>query len=859
MSYYDKKHSISGDFEESYKAIASEKGRFSAGFWFWSHTFQTLTEYFRFSISKGVIMFANYLKITLRNIKKNKSFTIINIFGLSSGIISCLLISLFVMYELSYDRFPEKADSIYRVVLERKYPDRTRHWGWTATGLADDVERDLPEVVQATRILNEMGETQISYDEFKYIEDKVLYGEENFFDFFPVPFLAGDPGTALRDKFSIVLTEKAAGKYFGDEDPLGKTMLVRNRWADNIPHVITGVMKEIPKQSHFHCDFLLSYNSTRVSENPQWGYWQVFNYLLLQDGCDPEIVEAKFNDVIVNRYIAPLIVEDGTTTFADYLAAGNAYNFYLQPLKDIHLKSMIEHELEANGNITYVYIFSIIAVFILVIASINFMNLSTARSVNRAREIGVRKALGSFRKQLITQFIFESVFMCAVSLIIALIAAELLLPVFSEFTGTVLELKYFSNIYIIPGIIAFTIVLGLVSGSYPAFFLSSFDPVSVLKDNSRQGSGSRIVRNCLVVFQFASSISLIAGTMIIGNQIDFMLKKDPGFNEEQVLILSNGDSIGDRIPVFKEELLKNSSVINIGGSGQYPTQATHTAHFILMETGNSASMYNTSIGFDFVETIGFDVIQGRSFDTRYATDSSAVLLNETAVRVLGISDPIGKKFQGFRYPITIIGVLKDFNFRSLHRDIGPLVIFNTRDRRASYFAIRVRSEDIRDTISYIRNVWDDLTGRAPFNYTFMDQDMENWYSSETKTGQITSVFSMLAIAIGCLGLLGLAAFISEQRTKEIGIRKSIGASMWSIMYLLSRDFIKLVVMAVMLAFPVTYFIMNNWLNNFAYRTGISITTFLGAGLLTLIIAMLTVGYQVVKAANSDPVKSLRYE
>ncbi|MFC1563979.1 ABC transporter permease [candidate division KSB1 bacterium] len=416
MSYYDNRHSIYGDFEETYRKIADDKGTFRAKCWYWLQVLRSLPEYSKLVLFKGGIMFKNYLKITLRNIKRNKSFTIINVSGLASGIVSCLLILLFVQYEMSYDRFPEKADSIYRVALERTYPDRVRNWGWTATALADDVERELPEVVQATRILNEMGETLISYEDNSFKEDDVLYVETKFFDFFSVSLLSGDPETALLNPNSMVITRNAAEKYFGDEDPMGKTLLVRNWWADNTAHVITGIVEELPKQSHFHYDFLISYNSSRVSENSQWGYWQVFNYLLLQDGCDPAIVESKFHDMVA-KYIGPLIVEEDNMQFEDFLAAGNAYRYFLQPLKDIHL--------ESNGNITYVYIFSLIAVFIMIIACINFMNLSTARSENRAKEVGIRKALGSFRMQLITQFIFESVFLCFLSLTVALLLAEL--------------------------------------------------------------------------------------------------------------------------------------------------------------------------------------------------------------------------------------------------------------------------------------------------------------------------------------------------------------------------------------------------------------------------------------------------
>jgi len=859
LSLYENKHSILGDFAETYLRILKKDGVLKANCWYWLQVFRSIPEHMRLNLNMGIMMFSNYLKITLRNIKNNKSYTIINISGLTAGIVCCLLILLYVRYELSYDKFYEKADSIYRIAMEDKTPNDIRHWGWTSVMMATVLKNEYPEVKQCTRILTEMGETQITYGENSNIEKRVMYADSLFFDLFTIPLISGNEETVLKNPNSVILSEAAAWRYFGNEDPVGKTIKVRNWWAENTDHIITGVAENIPPNAHFHFDFLISYNSTRVSQSRSWGYTQIFNYILLEEGCDALAFEAKLPD-LVRKYDAPIVEEVRNISYDEYLALGYDTRLYLQPLKDIHLKSKLEHEIEATGNITYVSMFTIIAVFILLIACINFMNLSTARSVNRAKEVGVRKTLGSFRKQLVIQFLTESVLLSFIALVIAMLIIAIILPTFRAYSGTDLRMDYFENSIFLPGLLVFAAFVGILSGCYPAFFLSSFKPISVLKGAMRPSSKGHWVRNGLVVFQFIASIALISSTLIIKNQIDYMLNKDLGYNKDHVIVLSNGQSLGQYSDAFKNEVKRDHNVINIGGSGGYPARALHVARFRMKDADPSESvlLFNTSIDYDFIETIELEIVQGRGFSREMSMDTSSVVINEAAVRALGVTDPIGKSLDSFR-PLNIIGVVKDFHFRSLHYDVGPLVLFLNRRDYCRFISIRVRAADIQQTLSQVQNIWDQFAQGQPFNYTFLDQNIAQLYSTEDKTGEISTIFSFLAIMIGCLGLFGLATYTAEQRTKEIGIRKVLGASVTNILILLSKEFAKLVFFAFVIAIPISYFIMNNWLKNFSFSISISAYIYMIAGFATLFIALITVSYQVIKAANQNPVDSLMYE
>jgi len=576
-------------------------------------------------------------------------------------------------------------------------------------------------------------------------------------------------------------------------------------------------------------------------------------------GSDPDALEAKFPDM-VRKYEAPGVEERRQISYDEYLAQGYGIRLFLQPLKDIHLRSRLEQEIEPNGNIAYVYMFSLIAVFVLLIACINFMNLSTARSVNRAKEVGVRKTLGSLRNQLVWQFLFESILLSLIALVMALSIVGLVLPIFRTFTGTDLRMGLWEDGFILPGLILFAVFVGLLSGIYPSFFLSSFKPISVLKGLKRSDSRGKWIRNGLVVFQFGTSIALIAGTLIIKEQIDYMVNMDLGYDREHVIVLSNGSALGDKTETFKQELKKDPRIISVGGSGQYPARANHVVGIYSREHGPERRIliFNTGIDYDYIETLKLEMAMGRSYSREMAMDTATAIINESAVRALGLTDPLGVVLESWR-TLTIIGILKDFHFRTLHYDVAPLILILNRSGRVRFLSIRIRSSDISGTLSHIRQVWEQFAGGQPFNYSFMEEDIERLYAAEIKTGQISSVFSFLAIFIGCLGLFGLAAYTAEDRTKEIGIRKVLGASIGNVLVLLSREFAKLIMYAFCAAVPITYLVMNQWLDNFKFKIGITAMTFLIAGGMTLLIALLTVSYQVIRAASRNPVETLKYE
>ena len=859
LCLYEEDHSILGDFEETYVRMLRREGVLKAWFWYWLQALRTLPEYLKLKFTMRTIMLKNYIIVAFRNIKKSRSFAFINVSGFAVGLASCILILLYIRYELSYDKFYHNVDNIYRIAMEELDPDRPRYWGWTSVMLSETLHAEYPEVLKATRILTEMGETQITYQNNSNIEKRVLYADSAFFDIFSIPLIVGDPKTVLQHPNSVVISKSTVNRIFGNEDPIGKAIQVRNWWADNTDHLITGISEDIPGNSHFRYDFLISYNSTRVSQSRNFGYTQIFNYLMLGLGSDPDALEAKFPDM-VRKYEAPGVEERRQISYDEYLAQGYGIRLFLQPLKDIHLRSRLEQEIEPNGNIAYVYMFSLIAVFVLLIACINFMNLSTARSVNRAKEVGVRKTLGSLRNQLVWQFLFESILLSLIALVMALSIVGLVLPIFRTFTGTDLRMGLWEDGFILPGLILFAVFVGLLSGIYPSFFLSSFKPISVLKGLKRSDSRGKWIRNGLVVFQFGTSIALIAGTLIIKEQIDYMVNMDLGYDREHVIVLSNGSALGDKTETFKQELKKDPRIISVGGSGQYPARANHVVGIYSREHGPERRIliFNTGIDYDYIETLKLEMAMGRSYSREMAMDTATAIINESAVRALGLTDPLGVVLESWR-TLTIIGILKDFHFRTLHYDVAPLILILNRSGRVRFLSIRIRSSDISGTLSHIRQVWEQFAGGQPFNYSFMEEDIERLYAAEIKTGQISSVFSFLAIFIGCLGLFGLAAYTAEDRTKEIGIRKVLGASIGNVLVLLSREFAKLIMYAFCAAVPITYLVMNQWLDNFKFKIGITAMTFLIAGGMTLLIALLTVSYQVIRAASRNPVETLKYE
>ncbi len=802
-------------------------------------------------------MYKNYLKIAIRNLLKQKSFTFINVSGLAMGIACFMLILLYVKFEISYDRFFEKADQIYRVAIERKYPDRVRLWGRTAFPIARTFQNEYPEILQGTRLVANNNSVLITYGNKNIYNNRVIFADPNFFSVFSIPLIDGDPKTVLAKPNSAVITQESALMLFGEKDVMGKTFTIFN--AD---YTVTGISERVPDNCHFHYDFLLSFITQQDFNGNEWiNNWGAFTYIALEENTDAEALEAKFPDM-VEKYIAPEILDEVKVPLEEFIKSGNGYRYFLQPLKDIHLRSHLEQEIEGNSNITYVYLFFVISIFIILIACINFMNLTTARSANRAKEVGIRKSVGSTRGQIIMQFLLESILLSFMGLLIAIVLVTVLLPFFNNLANKSLELNYFSNIHVVTGFFGFILSVGVVAGSYPAFFLSSFRPVDVLSGRQKRKSRNSSLRNILVTFQFTISIILIVSTLVVDQQIRYMLNKDLGFDKEHVIGIKNANILNPHIAAFKQSLLSNANVVSASGSFNYPARAFDGNVHRPVGTSDERAVSLSQIfaDYDYVKTLGMEIVAGRNFSQEFPTDRQfTYVVNETAVKVLGLTDPVGARITDHQNIFTIIGVLKDFNFKSLHTKISPVVYVGVPDNNANYVSVRIGSNDIFNTLTFLKTIWHDFTDGQPFEFFFLEDDLETLYSAEQNTKKLAGIFSGIAIFIGCLGLFGLAAYTAEQRTKELGVRKVMGASILKIVVLLVKDFTKLVVIAFFIGSPIAYFGLTAWLENFAYSISLSPASFLISGILALGIALLTVSYQAVKAAFRNPVDSLRYE
>ena len=807
-------------------------------------------------------MFKNYLKIALRNFLKHKGFSFINVFGLAVGIACCLLILLFVVDELSYDRYHEKSDRIYRAGLFGFISGNEFHGVVTAAPMAQTLVDEYPEVEAATRARN-FGFPVFRYEDKVFSEEKVFWVDPSFFDVFTVTFIQGDPKTALDNPVTIVLTRSMAKKYFGEEDPLGKTINADQRRD----YLVTGVVEDVPKNSHFHYDFLASLSTYPDSQSPVWVSNNYYTYFVLREGASPEEFEVKLGE-LVKKYVGPQIQAAAGISLEQFYESGGAYSYFIQPMTDIHLRSHLEFEVEPNGDISYVYIFSIIALGILLVACINFVNLSTARSSTRAREVGIRKTLGSNRPQLIRQFLAETIMLSLLAVLLALLLVQILLPVFNNLTGKQVAIPYLDNVFTIPLLLGLVVFIGLLSGLYPAFFLASFDPVAVLKTETAGSLKKSKMRNVLVIFQFTVSIVLIVGTLVVQRQLNYIQNKDLGFNKEQTVIIKKTDDLSDKLKTFKQELLNNSSVLGATNTGNLIGGTFGNSAFRLAgESGEETYLLWTFFSdADFVKTYQMDMAAGRYFEEGREADNQAVVINETAVRNLGLEDPVGAQIVALgntreqEQSRNIIGVVKDFHFESLHTQIRPMIIIMYGPQnRGRFLSVRIGPENTRETIGFIENTWKKFALNQAFEFEFMDDYFGRVYEAEHRTGQIFLYFSILAIFIASLGLFGLASFVTAQRTKEIGIRKILGASESQIVVLLSTQFTKWILLGNILAWPTAYLLMRNWLHQFAYREGISILSFLGASLIVLIFALITVSSQTLKAASANPAKSLKHE
>jgi len=805
-------------------------------------------------------MFKNYVLTTLRTIIKHRGFTLINVTGLAIGMACCIMILLFVSNELSFDKYHENASQIYRGGIDGRLGDRDFMTYTTAAPFARTMVEEFPEVINATRFLQGSNKL-ISYGESRFIEDGVYYTDSTVFDIFSWELIKGNPKTALAGPGSIVFTESMASKYFGEEDPMDKTVTFDN----NREFKVTGIMKDVPENSHFTFDFLASLSTFDWSKSEYWLSDQYASYLLLQDGYSDKVIEDKIREFAL-KYVGPQVEEGLGISMEEWEKSGNRYGFFLEPLTGIYLDSEATMHMAPVGDKKYVVIFSIVALFILVIACVNFMNLTTAKASNRAKEVGVRKVAGAQRGQLIFQFLNESAILSLIAMLIALALVYILLPGFNNLTQKELSFSYLSNSWFVLGIVAMTLFVGLFAGSYSSISLSSFSVLTVLKGKIQSGNKKSFFRSGLVVSQFALSIGIIIATIIVYNQLNYMQNKKLGFEKENIIVVERPGALEDQLKAFKDELLRFPNIISAGASTTVPGAGFNGSVFQRENAKSDELIHFQRVNgdYDFVSTMGMTIADGRYFSEEFPGDSNCVVINESAVKSLGYENRVVRFLIGFanddeKVRYEIIGVVEDFHTQSMHDRIPNVVMFYPGDFYPSYLSIKVKGSEINETLHQVENTWQTFLPEQPFDYFFMDDFFNELHKSETRTGKVLGIFSILALFIASLGLFGLSSFISEQRTKEIGIRKVLGSSISGILYLLSKQFTRWVLLANIIAWPIAYYLMDRWLLNFEYRIKINILLFLIAGIFSILIALLTISFQTIKAASANPANSLRYE
>ncbi len=813
-------------------------------------------------------MLKNYFKIAFRNLWNNKGYSAINIFGLAVGLAACLLITLYVIDELSYDRYNDKADRIYRINSDLHFGGGNLHITQTSDMMGELLKKDFPQVEEFTRIYSNEGAKLIKKGNAFINEQNIAYVDSTFFRVFTLPALHGNTKTALDEPNTMVVTESTAKKYFGTPDVLGKTIEIKND-ATTIPYKITAVIKDIPHNSHFNFDFMLSMKSA----NYQWGQLTSHNfntYLLLKKGTDYKVFEKNF-DLYKTKYVLPYAQQFiKIESMEEFERSGNRLDYSLIPLTKIHLHSDYSFELSPSGNIQYVYIFSAVALFILLLACINFMNLSTAHSARRAKEVGIRKVLGTERKTLIIQFLVESTITAFIALVIALAIAYLVMPLFNAEAVKSLTMADLLNIKLLPILLLLPFAVGLLAGSYPAFFLSQFRPVVVLKGNSNSGFKKSSLRNVLVVFQFATSVILISATIIVYKQLHYIQNTKLGFNKDQVLVINDTYALNGKVKAFKNEVLAMNGVISGTISSFLPVSSSSRSDNTyskdaVMDVDNAIDMQTWAVDYDYLKTMGMEIVKGRNFSPEFGTDSTAILITETTAKLLGYDDPINKNLyapageyeDNSFVPLHIIGVVKDFHFESLRQEIGPLCM--RLGNSTGTISFKVAAASTGGLINQIENKWKAMAPELPFSYRFLDDSFNEMYKNEQRVGSLAITFAVLAILIACLGLFGLVTYMAEQRTKEIGIRKVLGASITNVVTMISKDFLVLVAVACVIAFPVAWYAMDKWLEDYAYRIDIEWWIFLAAGFTALAIALITISFKAIKAAIVNPAKSLRTE
>jgi putative ABC transport system permease protein len=803
-------------------------------------------------------MFKNYLRTAWRNIRKNKLFSAINILGLSIGIALCFLIMLYVQDELSYDRFNKRADNIARIIFQADINGGKINESIVMAPVAQTMKNDFPEVQDATRLATP-GSSKITYKGKSFKDDRFALVDPNFFSIFTLPLIEGDAKTALIQPHTVVITKATAEKYFGRENAVGKTLDFDNNKAI---YKVTGVIDNIPSNSHFHFDMFASMTGWEPAKSDSWMGGNFYTYLLLKPGTDYAKMEARF-PAMVEKYMGPQIQKQMGLSLSQFRTKGNSLGFALQPLTSIHLHSATNNEFEPGGNAFYVYIFGGVAVFMLLIACINFINLSTASASKRAKEVGVRKVAGSDRFQLIRRFLSESVMITVFALIIAFVLLQLVLPAFNDISGKHLVLSIKPSL----AFVLLGLLVGLLAGIYPAFYLSSFKPIAVLKGRVAGDNKSFGLRSSLVVFQFFISVGLIISTIVVYQQMKFIQSKDLGYNKEQLITIQNSYVLGRNEQVFKQQMLQDPRIVSATASMYKPAGPSNYNNALAYPQGNDNLIVDGvdyHVDEEYIPTLGMQIIAGRNFSKDFPTDSLGIILNETAVQSLGWNSltAVGKivirqnSDKGVNVPFHVIGIVKNFNFKSLHQAISPLFMSYQPEGGLIF---KIKTTDVQGLLATMKKRWGSYNTGEPFTYAFMDDLYSKTYSAEEKTGTILNIFSVLTIFVACLGLFGLATYAAEQRTKEIGIRKVLGASVTQVTQMLSKEFLKLVLVASLIAFPAAWWAMNKWLQSFAYRITVSWWVFIVAAAVALLIALITVSFQAIKAATANPVISLRSE
>jgi putative ABC transport system permease protein len=800
-------------------------------------------------------MFKNLLKISIRSILKDKIYSIINITGLTIGITCSVFLLMYILDELSYDRYHQNGENIFRVVSNIKEPDNAFTWAVAQVPLADELRDNYPEVLNAVRFFGQ-GRAIYKNNDKQFYEAEFYRVDSTVFDMFTYEFINGDPSTALDNPSTMVLTSSIAVKYFGStQEALGKSL--QNAQGDEFK--ITGVIDDVPLNSHFRFDALISNaRLTGGQEDTNWGNFGVFTYLQLPPGYELSKMYASL-DAIIKQKVDPIFEQ-----------VNIVIKYELQNILDIHLYSKIQDEAEAGGDISYIYIFGVVAAFMLIIASINYMNLATARSVNRSKEVGVRKVMGSQRRQLILQFITESMVLAFIALVVSLVLIYALLPAFNTLSNKQLPFEYVLQPRVLLSLVGIVLFIGLVGGSYPAFYLSGFNPVQVLKGKLSVKGGSVIFRKALVVTQFAISIFMLISTLVVFDQLQYIRNKDLGFDKSQVIRLDLSErELRSKSQILVDRLKQVPEVQGIGMANASPGQGI--GKLLLKVEDNEGKMSDRGVdlygaNFDFVKSMGMQIVAGRDFSRDVTSDTTyAVLVNEAMVKRMSWENPIGKKFvfQGgpnnTEIEKRVVGVVKDYHQNSLYDAIEPLMIVLDKNHR--YAFVRTTEGDVRKSLAAIEQAWKELFPGTAFEYNFLDQDFNSQYKADEKRSQIFTAFSSLTVVIACLGLLGLSAFTTEQRTKEIGVRKIIGATVSSLVVLVSKEFFLLVAFGTILAIPAAWYFTESWLQNFAYRIELieEWPTFLLSALLAFVITLATVGYHVVRASTANPVKALRDE